>query len=123
MPRVWRMGLASALLCASGWAADDSSPLSLIEQGTAAIRSNPEEARQDGERALDALSRNPDVDLEIRARLLLCDYYSERDGGAAQRQIDAANLLLPKRNARGLGPVRSSVRARLSRLPATTRTR
>ena len=45
---------------------------------------------------------HPDTDLEIRARLLLCDYYSERDGSAAQQQIDAAATLLLELQLQGL---------------------
>ncbi len=41
-------------------------------------------------------------DLEIRARLLLCDYYSERDAASAQQQIDAANALLSQAQRKGL---------------------
>jgi diguanylate cyclase (GGDEF)-like protein len=42
------------------------------------------------------LRRQPNADLEIRARLLLCDYYSERDRAAAEQQIAAATALLPR---------------------------
>ncbi len=79
-----------AAVCASAQAAGEKSALALIEHGTAAMRANPDASKQDAERALDTIRRHPDADLEIRARLLLCDYYSERDADAARQQIDAA---------------------------------
>src|SRR5258708_11251843 len=91
-----------AALCAPAWAAGEKSALALIEHGTAAMRANPDESRQDAGRALDMIRRHPDADLEIRARLLLCDYYSERDPDAARQQIDAANALLPQARRQGL---------------------
>src|ERR1700738_5451029 len=66
------------------------------------MRANPEESKQDAERALDMIRRHPDADLEIRARLLLSHYYSERDAAAARQQIDAANVLLPQARRQAL---------------------
>lgn len=74
----------------------------LIEQGTFAMRTDPEVSRRDAESALALLQKDPDPDLEIRARLLLCDYQSERDTAAAQRQIQAATALLPRAKRPGL---------------------
>lgn len=84
------------------WAADGKSALALIEHGTVAMRVNPDESKLDAERALEIIHRSPNADLEIRARLLLCDYYAERDGGAAQQQIDAASALLAQAQRKGL---------------------
>jgi diguanylate cyclase (GGDEF)-like protein len=94
--------LLLAALCASAWGADENPALALIEHGTVAIRANPDESKADAERALQIIRSHPDADLEIRARLLLCDYYSERDGAAAQRQIDAATALLAQAHRKGL---------------------
>jgi diguanylate cyclase (GGDEF)-like protein len=91
-----------ASVCAPAQAAGEKSALGLIEHGTAAMRANPEESKQDAERALDIIRRQPDADLEIRARLLLCDYYSERDADAARQQIDSANALLPQARRQSL---------------------
>ena len=91
-----------AAVCAPAHAAGEKSALGLIEHGTAAMRANPDESKQDAERALDMIRRHPNADLEIRARLLLCDYYSERDVDAARHQIDAANVLLPQARRQGL---------------------
>jgi diguanylate cyclase (GGDEF)-like protein len=82
------------LPCAN--AADENSPEALVERGLAAMRTNPEDSRRDAEAALAALASRPDVDLEIRARLLLCDYFSERDQPAAEKQIALMNTLLPR---------------------------
>jgi diguanylate cyclase (GGDEF)-like protein len=92
----------ATLLCLPAGAADEESALALIERGTIAMRANPDESEQDAERALEVILRHPDVDLEIRARLLLCDYYSERDVKAAQQQIDAADALLPRAQRKSL---------------------
>jgi diguanylate cyclase (GGDEF)-like protein len=91
-----------AALGGGTWAADENPALALIERGTVAMRSDPDASKQDAERALDIIRLRPDADLEIRARLLLCDYYSERDGGAAQQQIDAASALLSRAHRKGL---------------------
>src|SRR3984957_16520968 len=87
--------LVFALFCGSARSADEKSALALIEHGTIAMRADPDASKQDAELALAMIRQHPDADLEIRARLLLCDYYSERDGSAAQQQIDAATALLP----------------------------
>ena len=87
-------GLTACLLFAAlygrAWPADDPSALALVEHGTVEMRADPDASKQDAEQALALIRQHPDTDLEIRARLLLCDYYSERDGGAAQEQINAA---------------------------------
>jgi diguanylate cyclase (GGDEF)-like protein len=74
----------------------------LIERGAEDMRANPEASRRDAEAALVELKRHPDPDLEVRARLLLCDYQSERDGAAAQEQIDLANAQLAQARRPGL---------------------
>lgn len=74
----------------------------LIGEATLALRGNPETGRQLAEKALAALAKQPDVDLEIRARLLLCDHASERDIHQARQQIDTINTLLPQARRAGL---------------------
>src|SRR6266852_2976149 len=49
----------------------------LIEQSTMAMRTEPDASKREADEALELLKKNPDPDLEIRARLLLCDYQSE----------------------------------------------
>jgi diguanylate cyclase (GGDEF)-like protein len=95
-------GCLFAALCASAWPAEEQSALALVEHGTVAMRSEPDASKRDAEQALAIIRLHPDTDLEIRARLLLCDYYSERDGSAAQQQIGAATALLAQAQRKGL---------------------
>ncbi len=74
----------------------------LIDQGTLAMRIDPDASKRSADQALELLKRNPDPDLEIRARLLICDYQSERDTAAAQREIEAMSSLLPQATRQGL---------------------
>lgn len=93
---------ALAVPCGSAWPADERSALALIEDGMVAMRADPDGSKRDAEQALALIRLHPDSDLEIRARLLLCDYYSERDGNAAMQQIDAATALLGRAQRKGL---------------------
>jgi diguanylate cyclase (GGDEF)-like protein len=74
----------------------------LIDRASMAVRTDPEASRRDAEAALVALSKQPNVDLEIRARLTLCDYLSERDRAGAEEQIARASALLPRAQRAGL---------------------
>ena len=74
----------------------------LIEQGALAVRTSPDDSRRMADQALELLKKGPDPDLEIRARLLICDYESERETAAAQREIAAATALLPRAKRQGL---------------------
>jgi diguanylate cyclase (GGDEF)-like protein len=88
--------LVCIVLVPSVRAADSLSAQALVERGLAAMRTNPEDSRRDAQAALAALASQPDPDLEIRARLLLCDYFSERDQSAASEQIAVMNAILPR---------------------------
>jgi len=94
--------LLIAVLSGGAWPAEDNSASALIEHGTVAMRSDPDASKRDAEQALAIIRLHPDTDLEIRARLLLCDYYSERDQNAAQQQIDVSTELLPHAQRKGL---------------------
>ncbi len=74
----------------------------LIEQGTLDMRTEPDTSKREADEALELLKKSPDADLEIRARLLICDYQSERDTAAAQREIAAATALLLQAKRQGL---------------------
>ena len=94
-----------AIVCAASLApARAASNLieALIEQGTLAMRTDPDASKREADEALELLKKSPDADLEIRARLLICDYQSERDTAAAQREIAAATALLPQAKRQGL---------------------
>src|ERR1700728_5350178 len=86
----------------SARASEKNSILSLIEQSAVSARIDPELSKRQTESALELLRRDPNPDLEIRAHLLLCDYYSERDQAAAEQQIAAATALLPQATRPGL---------------------
>ncbi|WP_129779899.1 diguanylate cyclase [Peristeroidobacter soli] len=75
---------------------------SYIDRAAAAVRSSPEDSVRDAEAALKILVGQPNVDLEIRARLLLCDHLSERDKAAAEAEVAKARALLPQATRRGL---------------------
>jgi diguanylate cyclase (GGDEF)-like protein len=63
---------------------------------------DPEALHRDAQAALVALRSTPDPDLEIRTRLLLCDYDSERDLSAAGDQAQRVLGLLPQAHDPGL---------------------
>ena len=74
----------------------------LVERALEAVRIDPEASRRDAEQALEVLGRQPQADLELRAHLILCDYYSERDRGAAEAEIERAIALLARATRQGL---------------------
>lgn len=74
----------------------------IVEQAAVAVRTDPEASRRNVERALELLKRRPDADIEIRARLILCDYQSERDTAAAEAQIVQIRGLLWQSRRAGL---------------------
>jgi len=74
----------------------------LVDRAVIEVRTDPEASKRDAESALALIQRQPNPDLEIRARLLICDYQSERDPDAAQKQIDAVSALLPRARRPGL---------------------
>lgn len=67
----------------------------LVQQAVKAGRANPETARRLAEEALGRLGAQPDADLEIRARLVLCDYYLERDLARVRELLAQATAQLP----------------------------
>jgi diguanylate cyclase (GGDEF)-like protein len=83
-------------------AAEPRAAESFIERGVLAMRIDPEASKRDAEAALAVLARQPNADLEIRARLILCDYYAERDKNAAMEEISRSIALLPRAQRQGL---------------------
>lgn len=83
-------------------ASEKTTVAGLLDQAAVSARVDPEVGRHQAESALELLRREPNPDLEIRAHLLLCDYYSERDQAAAGEQIAAATALLPQATRQGL---------------------
>ncbi|MEW6703233.1 MAG: diguanylate cyclase [Pseudomonadota bacterium] len=74
----------------------------LVERSVHAMRADPEASRRHAEQALELLAAQPQPDLEIRARLQLCDYFAERDSRLARDQIASARKLLPHSRRHGL---------------------
>jgi diguanylate cyclase (GGDEF)-like protein len=74
----------------------------LVSQAEKEAMSNPEALDRDALAALSALKATPDPDLEIRTRLLLCEYDSERDLAAAAEQARQMLALLPQAHDAGL---------------------
>lgn len=98
--------LALALLLCGSALAQARAPAhpaeALVNEATLALRGHPDMGRQLAEKALAAVARQPDADLEIRARLVLCDYASERDREQALRQVEAIDAALPRASRPGL---------------------
>lgn len=96
--------MATLLLLTQGnaFSAEPHPASTLIDSGLAAMRTDPEASRRDAEAALALLQKTPDADLEIRARLLLCDYQSERNSAIALREAEAASTLIEVAKRKGL---------------------
>lgn len=97
-------GLLVAAVCARPVEAAEgvNAARTLVDRAVLGVRINPEVSRRDAEAALAELANDADVDLEIRARLLLCDYYAERDRAAAEAQVAMVTQLLPRGGRQGL---------------------
>ena len=92
-----------ALGIAAAHGADDPHPAqALIDRAWAGARTDPDASSRDAYAALEILAGRPDADLEIRARLLLCDHLSERDKQAAEQQVAQSRELLPHASRPGL---------------------
>src|SRR4029453_15076957 len=79
----------SCLLLAPLVRAADEPPAApkLVDQAVKAIRVDPDASKRYADQALALLAKEPNADLEIRARLILCDYQAERDKDVAHREI------------------------------------
>jgi diguanylate cyclase (GGDEF)-like protein len=104
---LWRVALLFAQV-ASAQAAAQASPeaihpaAALVDRSAQTQRARPDDSERLAREALTQLARQPDADLEVRARTLLCSYLSERDRAAADREAAAAEALLPKLRRSGL---------------------
>jgi diguanylate cyclase (GGDEF)-like protein len=74
----------------------------LIERAEQEGFTDPEAQNRDARAALDALQQNPNADQEIRTRLILCEYDSERDLHAADDQAQRVQALLSQAHDAGL---------------------
>ncbi len=97
------LALTGMLIGARAHAVDEpAAAAKLIEAAVKAMRVDPDASKRYADRALALLNREPDADLEIRARLILCDYHSERDKATAEREISQATALMPLAKRQGL---------------------
>jgi diguanylate cyclase (GGDEF)-like protein len=87
---------------AEGMAVSTPSGAVLVEEALIQLRVNPERAQALASQALELLGRTPDPDLAIRARLVLCEFFAERDAGATSAQIAEIEALLPAATRKGL---------------------
>ena len=97
---LWVGVLCAPLALAAGEAPHPAQ--AIVAQAAVAMRTDPEASRRDAEQALDLLKRRPDADIEIRARLILCDYQAERDSAAAEQQIALIGSLMWQSRRPGL---------------------
>lgn len=74
----------------------------LVQRAIPTLRTRPDEARQLADEALGLLAARPDADLEIRARLVLCEFYTERDLDRARELLARATAQLPLATRGGL---------------------
>ncbi|HYM36549.1 MAG TPA: diguanylate cyclase [Steroidobacteraceae bacterium] len=74
----------------------------LVDRATDQKRIDPEASRATAESALETLKREPNADLEIEARLILCDYQIEHDRAAAIQQLEFAIAMLAQTKRQGL---------------------
>ncbi|MDR2216400.1 MAG: diguanylate cyclase, partial [Nevskiaceae bacterium] len=74
----------------------------LITQARKSQRRDEEESRRNAEQALTLLAATPDADQEFLARMVLCEYYTERDPQAADAQITSLEALLTRITRDGL---------------------
>ncbi len=90
-------GRASALAEPAAAAASTAHPAAgLIDRAQRAVGRDPAESQGLANEALAAIAGRADADLEVQARLLLCDHHAERDPAAAQREIAIVTELLPR---------------------------
>jgi len=100
---IWLVALLGSGLVRAADAPSRPHPaVNLVERATVEMRTDPEASKRHADAALKLLGNEPNPDLEVQARLLLCDYYSERDTAAAEREIDAGTALLSKAQRKGL---------------------
>ena len=99
------LGLLPLLTASAAWAGEraaDHPASALVQQAIRASRGNPDDARRLADDALARLAVQPDADLEIRARLALCDHYAERDLEMAREMLARAAAQLPLARRGGL---------------------
>jgi len=102
MSRTLAVALVTTLLTIATQSALAQSASDYLARAQSAMRRDPVASESAALSALEALKRAPDPDLEIRTRLILCDYYNERDHTEAVRQLEFAIALLARAQRNGL---------------------
>lgn len=93
------LALAALVMCGVGTADAAVTPHpaeAALRQALDAVSRDPAESVAHAQKALEALAAQPDADLEIRTRLMLCEHHAERDAAAAEREIAIVTELLPR---------------------------
>ncbi len=88
--------LFAAAVASLPTAADEPTARALVEQSRAAMRNDPEQSRALAEQALAVVARQPDPNVELLARIQLCDYFGERERAVAEQHLKAGQALLPR---------------------------
>lgn len=83
-------------------AAPDHPARALLDRAVAALRTHPDDVLLLANQALEAVTRQPNADLEAQARILRCDHFNERDRDAAQRELEWMRPLVPRLRNPGL---------------------
>jgi diguanylate cyclase (GGDEF)-like protein len=93
---------ASATATATAPSPAEPPAAQLVEQAFVQLRVDPAQAEALATRAIARLRQQPDVDLTIRARLVLCEYFAERDAASAAAEIAAIDALIGQATRKGL---------------------
>jgi diguanylate cyclase (GGDEF)-like protein len=97
------LAAALCLFAGSAHAAAAAHPAAaLVQQAIKAGRANPDVARRLADEALGQLESRPDPDLQVRAQLVLCDYYLERDLARVRELLTQAGAQLQLARRAGL---------------------
>ncbi len=99
-PLPWLVALLCTVSQASAQALHPAAEL--VERSASTQRQRPDESFRLATQALAVLAQQPDADLELRARTLACSHLSERDRAAAEREVAAAERLLPQLRRKAL---------------------
>jgi diguanylate cyclase (GGDEF)-like protein len=104
--RIFARYACIGLLLAAGLsdvrAAEPHPAQALIDRAEVGTRTDPAASARAANAALELLAIQPNADLEIEARTLLCQHLLERDLPAAEEQLKRARALLPKAMRAGL---------------------
>ncbi len=99
---MWALAASSAVVAAQPAVPPRARSPSWLRAPPSRSATDDEQSRRLAEEALQALVTIPDPDMEVRARLVLCKYYSDRDLKAAEAQITVMQTLLAQLKNAGL---------------------